>query len=109
MLNHNQYLKVEDSGFPLSCNAVKLSFQIKRSLFDLPNIVFSPFRGWKRLVLSLIGLPSSSLRYTHIYIQYKYTWLLCSVLCVMGWSGLNTGVPRPENTDNLTKGQSKLF
>lgn len=65
MLNLNRCLKVEDFWSPLSCNAAKVSFQIKKGLFDLPNIVFSPFRGWKWLVLSLITLPSlSSLTYT---------------------------------------------
>ena len=65
VLNLNRRLKVEDLWSPLSCNAAKVSFQIKKGLFDLPNIVFSPFRGWKWLVLSLISLPSlSSLTYT---------------------------------------------
>ena len=68
VLNLNLYFKVADSRSPLSGNAVKVSFQIKKGLFDLPNIVFSPFRGWKWLVLSLIGLPSlSSLTHTHTH------------------------------------------
>lgn len=47
MLNLNLGLKVKDSESPLSCNVVKVSFQIKKGLFDLTNIVFSPLRGWK--------------------------------------------------------------
>lgn len=81
MLNFNQYLKVEDSGFLLSCNAVNVLFQIKKGLSDLPNIVFSPFRGWKLLVLSLISLPCYPLLYTHSYNTNTHG---CSVL----WSVL---------------------
>ena len=39
MLNLNLCLKVEDSGSPLSPNAVKVSSQIKEDPFELPNIV----------------------------------------------------------------------
>ncbi len=96
MLNLNRRFKVEDSCTPLSCNAVKVSFQIKKGLFDLPNIVFSPFRGWKWLALSLISPPSlSSLAHTHK--QYKHTCLEYFMVCVMEWSEFNARVPKPEN------------
>lgn len=108
VLNLNQYLKVEDSGFPLSCKAVKRLFQIKKGLFDLPNIVFSPFRGWKWLALSLISLPSLS-SVIHPHLQYKNTWLKCFMVCVMEWSGFNTRVRRPQNTDNSTKRGHKCY
>lgn len=93
VLNLNRCLKVEDSCSPLSCNTVKVSFQIKKRPFDLPNIVFSPFRGWKWSTLSLISLPAlSSLIHTHI--QNKHTWLKYFMVCVMEWSGFNARVPR---------------
>lgn len=82
LLNLNRCLKVEDSGSPLSCNAVKVSLQIKKGLFDLPNIVFSPFRGWKWLVLSLISLRSLSFPiHTHTY-RVQTHMLGVSALCL---------------------------
>lgn len=81
LLNLNRCLKVEDSGSPLSCNAVKVSLQIKKGLFDLPNIVFSPFRGWKWMVLSLISLRSLSFPiHTHTYMSTNtHAWCICSL------------------------------
>lgn len=80
VLNLNRCFKVEDSFSPFPCNAVKVSFQIKKDHFDLPNIVFSPSRGWKWLALSLISLPSlSSLIQTHI--QYKHMAAVFYGLC----------------------------
>lgn len=93
MLNLNLCLKVEDCRSPLSCNAVKVSFQIKRGLFDLPNIVFAPFRGWKWLPLSLISLPSLSCL-IHTHIQYKHTWLEYFMVCLMELPELNIKVPK---------------
>lgn len=55
MLNLNLCLKVEDSGSPLSPNAVKVSSQIKKDPFDIPNIVFVLFRRWRKSNLSLIS------------------------------------------------------
>lgn len=78
----------------MSCNAVKVSFQIKKVLFDLPNIVFSPFRGWKWLASSLISLPSlSALIRTHI--QYKHM-----VVVYYGW---RYGVVRVQREGTLAQ------
>lgn len=91
VLNLNRCLKVGDSGSPLSCNVVKVSFQIKRGLFDLPNIVFSPFRGRKWFVLSLISLPSQfSLSHTHTYTVQTHTYFIG---CFMERSGFNNRLP----------------
>lgn len=82
VLNPNRSLKVEDSGSPLSWNAVKVSFQIKKDLFDLPNIVFSPSGNWKWWMLSLISFPAFCFL-THAYTNTHG----CSILWSVLWSG----------------------
>lgn len=85
MLNLNQCCKVEDSCSPLSCNAVKVSFQIKRGLFDLPNIVFLSLQGLEMvgLIFDQPSLPYPLL-YTHIYNTNTHA---CSLLWTVLWSG----------------------
>lgn len=67
MLNLNLCLKVEDSGPPLSFSAVKVSFQIKGDLFDLPSIVFSNSKGLKMESVIFDQPPLPILPWTHTY------------------------------------------
>ena len=68
VLNLNQCLKVGDSGSPLSCNAVKVSLQIKKRAFLIYLILFSlpsgDGNGWRYLWSASLPHPLS---YAHIY------------------------------------------
>lgn len=101
VLNLNQCLKVEDSYFPLSCDAVKVSFQIKKGAFLIYLILFSFPSGagnsWCYLWSNSLPYP---VLYTHTYRQCKHTWSQYFMVGVTECSGFSSRVPRPRNTNN---------